>query len=182
MFKKLKFLVKGYKKLFDSILQNGVVEKFISFLSVDGKEISIYHTNMMDMFNNLPQAAATKVSDNNYLIVVSTGWMNAPENIKNWVLHHEVGHIVNGHLEDQRQCLTNNFKRNFLPVLSESVLQKEQEADNYATAHCGEQGGLDFFKMIFAAGISSPELKRRFKSIENIHQVNQAIDNFFKNN
>lgn len=88
------------------------------------------------------------ITDNRYEILVDDSFMELPDLMKEFVIYHELGHIVNGHFDrDIRKTKWQNIKRLFG---FKSVL--ETEADSYAFSKmgCGKEVFKEFIRNLYA--------------------------------
>lgn len=114
-------------------------------------------------------AFAAKNLLNQNIIVVDDYFVNADDDIKRCILHHELGHIINGDVEwatnNSKEAKKEMKRRNKKNYLSE----RELKADENAYNNCGYENMMkmfDFLEEIFnEIGMKPTEIIKRRNSI-----------------
>jgi Zn-dependent peptidase ImmA (M78 family) len=106
--------------------------------------------------------AISKEADNTYIISVDNNYLNAPEYCRQFLLAHELGHLINEDLEGatKKTMIRRVFKSWF------SVDETEICADNYAVQVFGKEQAILSLNYLIAALKNKNEVKRRKKIIE----------------
>lgn len=81
-----------------------------------------------------------KCDDSGFIIAVDDTFFRTSKTTQKYLLYHEIGHILNGHL-DMKKC----YDARVNDVLNNTVSYMELEADMYA---CNKIGASNFIKSI----------------------------------
>lgn len=112
---------------FDGVSQN----KILGETKLGNRDVAIIHNEFTFAClaqRNLPSAIC--MANKEYAaIIVNDAWVNAPKSIKHAIVAHELGHIVEGHLDNPLWSWKNNLKR---MIGHDDSIKAEIAADSYA--------------------------------------------------
>lgn len=97
-----------------------------------------------------------------YTILVNKAWMNSSKAVKEAIVAHELGHIVEGHLDNPMWSMKNNLKR---MLGHDDSIKAEIAADKYAN----KEGLLEFL------GLADLHYRRLGLPMEEIYQRSEAL-------
>ena len=139
-----------------------------------GKEVYLVKYNTLFLgANKFPSACVSK-SQGKYIIFVNNALLNAPKDIRDGVITHELGHISLGHVEDRIEATIGNFKR---LLGSSATTQRELDADRMACEEGFSDGLCQFLEMIEDFMPDCPEIKERLKAIDKFRMKEDLEEN-----
>jgi len=135
--------------------------------------ISIHPSNTIVKAHRSILAICARLTTNEYVIIVDDYFLQAPEQVRTFILSHELGHITDlneGKIQEVplNQIDISMFKR-MGGLLINKVDSKELSADEFAVGLTSKQDGIDSLNYIINTfNLSSRELKLRINHIQNL--------------
>ena len=142
------------------IAQRGIFWRpnIIQTINHDVGTIFVVHDEASLIVKNLRIAAAGNLGEA-FAIIVDDNFMELSQPTKEFIIQHEIGHLVNSHVYTMKKFI----KRN----MSSKVSDDEREADEYSCLKVGKENTISALKEILRIeGIRKKEIVRRIKLIE----------------
>lgn len=132
-------------------------DNMIDSIVVDKKKVNIYHIKNMYMLGIMFGGV---LYNGIHRIMVDDNYMNASNNLKQFIISHECGHIANKHyskgyiklLMGQLKAIANGTIGTAADnTMALRMWEKEIEADRYAASVIGASNAIDALRELYAA-------------------------------
>lgn len=156
-------------------------KKFIDKIILYNKDILVVHNPDAVTANGFMIAMSSVANfsiGQRIVILVDDFYMNLPDDIKEFIIYHEIGHILNGDIFDIKFGLfLPKEKRHFVRIKrmfnsKESILMEEM-ADLYAADKVGTHTSIKAISLLneeFKTG-GKKEIKMRYENLKNISKI-----------
>lgn len=144
---------------YDQILhscEDSIIDKFV----IQGRNVVVSYNNNVLKDLQLKFAFVLIIDEFNYMIVVDDIFMDCSSTTKDFIIEHEVGHILL-HMNNQINFIE-KMRRFFVELININLY--EFEADNYALKKVGKDSTLQAFEEILLIR-KSKLMKLRFQKI-----------------
>lgn len=147
----------------EQILNSRLIDKFV----IQGRTIVVSYNNDVLKSLQVKFAFVRIIDEYNYMITVDDTFMKCSNETKNFIIEHEIGHIML-HMNN-KIGLTEKIKR-FFNCLFE-INSYEFEADSYACRKVGKECAINAFKEIIKIK-NSKLMVNRFNRLLELEGVN----------
>lgn len=118
---------------------------------------------------NLFIFCCTVLASNAYYLVIDKHFYQLSPETQDFILYHEMGHIINKDLEKEEKCtLLKSLGRLLLSIFFTKIKQEEIQADLHAVSVVGIDKSINALKELNGYVKGNKELKLRIKYLEDL--------------